>query len=99
VAGESLKSTKPVPVSHSIDDTPQEMNSNVQKLVRNASNLFQKSGSLSTHARMEMLKATKQTGKIPKVEQSDKPVTHSKTRSMGMTVAKLVAAFSNGLTH
>mgnify|MGYP000524127769 FL=1 len=86
-------------VSQSVENTPQE-NSNVKRLVRNASNLFQKSGSLSTHSRIEMLaKATEHNVKLPKTEQPEKPAMPSKTRSMGMTVAKLVAAFSSGLTH
>jgi hypothetical protein len=51
VTGESLKSNKPI-ISHSIDNTPQEMSSNVQRIVRNASNLFQKSGSLSVNSHL-----------------------------------------------
>lgn len=94
VPGESLKATTTSDSNVPAGDSTKQEQSNVKRLVKNASlSLFQKVGPQQSQSKTQKDQANK------KEHTADKPVVQSRARSMGNKVAKLVAAFSGGLTH
>lgn len=99
VQGEPLKPTKMlVPNVLAKDDVQQDI-SNVRRLVKSASaGLSQQTGSLQAPTRPHALSKSDQDKREEDTVKESHP-SQSRTKAMGITVAKMVAAFSSGVVH
>ncbi|KAI5073569.1 hypothetical protein GOP47_0011582 [Adiantum capillus-veneris] len=95
VPGESLKASAAPDTNVPTADATKQEQSNVKRLVKNASlSFFQKAGSQHSQSKSQKLDQASR-----KENTNDKPAVPSRSRSMGSTVARLVAAFSGGSIH
>ncbi|KAH7420336.1 hypothetical protein KP509_13G002500 [Ceratopteris richardii] len=98
--GEQFKVSKAVvPVTHEgeVDESVQKETSNVKKLVKSAS--VRRSQPVLAQPKTKAVLMSDQDTKKKDYRLSEGKTVQSKSKSMGSTVAKLVAVFSNGMPH